>query len=71
MYADGKQALRISASNFNKVASTAYKELSEDEKQRLLERCASPQIRPMSRRAIMKSGKKSFRKIHKEVSCNL
>ena len=63
---DGKSALSISASHFNKVASTAYKEISDEYKQHLMESSGS-RIQQMSRKSIMKCGEKAFKNIQKEV----
>ena len=63
---DGKSALSISASHFNKVASTAYEEISDECKQHLME-SSGPRIQQMSRKSIMKCGEKAFKNIQKEV----
>ena len=63
---DGKSALSVSASHFNKVASDAYKGISDEYKQHLKE-SSSPRIQQMSRKSIMKCGEKAFKKIQKEV----
>ena len=52
--------------HFNKVASDAYKEISDEYKQHLKESSGS-RIQPMSRKSIMKCGEKAFKKIQKEV----
>ena len=59
---DGKSALSVSASHFNKVASDAYKGISDEYKQHLKE-SSSPRIQQMSRKSIMKCGEKAFKKI--------
>ena len=53
------------ASHFNKVASTAYKEISDEYKQHLME-SSGPRIQQMSRKSIMKCGE-AFKNIQKEV----
>ena len=58
---DGKSALSVSASHFNKVASDAYKGISDEYKQHLKE-SSSPRIQQMSRKSIMKCGEKAFKK---------
>ena len=66
LFTDGKSALSVSASHFNKVASDAYKGISDEYKQHLKE-SSGPRIQQMSRKSIMKCGEKAFKKIQKEV----
>lgn len=68
LFTDGKSALSVSASHFNKVASDAYKGISEEYKQHLME-SSGPRIQHMSRKSIMKGGEKAFKRIQKEVKC--
>lgn len=65
---DGKSALSVSASHFNKVASDAYKGISDEYKQHLKE-SSSPRIQQMSRKSIMKCGEKAFQKEVRYASC--
>ena len=62
LFTDGKSALSISASHFNKVASDAYRRISDEYKQHLKE-SSGPRTIPMSHKSIMKCGEKAFKKI--------
>ena len=61
LFTVGKCALSVGASHFNKVASDAYKGISDEYKQHLME-SSGPRIQHMSRKSIMKCGEKAFRK---------
>ena len=66
LFTDGKSALSVGASHFNKVVSDAYKGISDEYKQHLKE-SSGPRIQQMSHKSIMKCGEKAFKKIQKEV----
>ena len=55
LFTDGKSALSVSASHFNKVASDACKGISDEYKQHLKE-SSGPRIQQMSCKSIMKCG---------------
>ena len=68
LFTDGKSALSISTSHFNKVhvASDAYKGISDDhEYKQHLKESSGPMIQQMSRKSIMKCGEKAFKKFRR------